>query len=93
MAIKILMLIFIIFLLALAYNLWSHRNSKFLIYSPNENLTLRSVMIITAVLLVLISIAGVIIMIIGSKEANFITLILGSVVAAGFSIYLANIRR
>lgn len=93
MVIKILMLIFIIFLLALAYNLWSHRNGKFLIYSPDENLTLKSMMIITSVLLVLISIAGIIIMIIGSKEANFITLILGSVVAAGFSIYLANIRR
>ncbi|USQ67874.1 hypothetical protein M5C72_08250 [Companilactobacillus allii] len=50
-------------------------------------------MIITAVLLVLISITGIIIMIVGSKESNFITLILGSVVAAGFSIYLANIGR
>ncbi|APX73073.1 hypothetical protein BTM29_11160 [Companilactobacillus allii] len=93
MAIKTLMLIFIIFLLALAYNLWTHRNRKFLIYSPNENLNLRSIMIITAVLLVLISITGIIIMIVGSKESNFITLILGSVVAAGFSIYLANIGR
>jgi len=92
MIIKVLMAFFIIFLLALAYTLWSHSDKKFLIYAPDENLTLKNVMRFTAVLLVLVSLLGIGIAIIGSKQANIITLLLGSLIAAGFSIYLANIR-
>lgn len=92
MIIKVLMVLFIIFLLALAYILWSHSSGKFLIYSPDENITLKNVMRFTAGLLVLVAILGIVIAFIGSKEANFITLLLGSIIAAGFSIYLANIR-
>lgn len=92
MIIKILMIFFIIFLLALAYILWSHSNGKFLIYSPDENLTLKNVMRFTAGLLVFVAVMGIVIALIGSKEANFITLLLGSLIAAAFSIYLANIR-
>jgi len=92
MIIKVLMIFFIIFLLALAYILWSHSNGKFLIYSPDENLTLKNVMRFTAGLLVLVAVMGIVIAFIGSKEANFITLLLGSLIAAAFSIYLANIR-
>jgi len=92
MIIKVLMVFFIVFLLALAYTLWSHSDKKFLIYSPNENLTLRNIMRFTAALLVLVSVLGIVIAFIGSKQANFITLLLGSLIAAGFSIYLANIR-
>lgn len=79
-------------MLALAYILWSHSNGKFLIYSPDENLTLKNVMRFTAVMLILVAIMGIIIAFIGNKEANFITLLLGSLIAAAFSIYLANIR-
>jgi TRAP-type C4-dicarboxylate transport system permease small subunit len=92
MIIQILMLVFILFLLALAYNLWSHLDKKFLIYSPSDNLKLRNVMKFTSILLIVISIIGVLILVLGSKEANFITLLLGSITAAGFSIYLGNIR-
>ena len=92
MIIKVLMVFFIIFLLALAYILWSHSSGKFLIYSPDENLTLKNVMRFTSGLLVLVAILGIVIAFIGSKEANFITLLLGSLIAAAFSIYLANIR-
>jgi len=92
MIIKVLMAFFIIFLLALAYPLWSHSDKKFLIYSPDENLTLKNVMRYTAILLVFVSVLGIVIAIIGSKQANIITLLLGSLIAAGFSIYLANIR-
>ncbi|CAJ1186554.1 hypothetical protein [Companilactobacillus nantensis] len=92
MIIKILMIFFIIFLLALAYILWSHSSGKFLIYSPDENLTLKNVMRFTAGLLVLVAVMGIVIALIGTKEANFITLLLGSLIAAAFSIYLANIR-
>ncbi|WP_338231394.1 hypothetical protein [Companilactobacillus muriivasis] len=92
MIIKILMIFFIIFLLALAYILWSHSSGKFLIYSPDENLTLKNVMRFTAGLLVFVAVMGIVIALIGSKEANFITLLLGSLIAAAFSIYLANIR-
>ena len=92
MIIQILMLVFIVFLLALAYNLWSHLNKKFLIYSPADNIGLQKSMKFTAILLVVISIIGIAILVFGSKEANFITLVLGSVTAAGFSIYLGNIR-
>ena len=76
MIIKVLMIFFIVFLLALAYILWSHSNGKFLIYSPDENLTLKNVMRFTAVLLILVSIMGIVIAFIGSREANFITLLL-----------------
>ncbi|KRM14449.1 hypothetical protein FD31_GL001824 [Companilactobacillus nantensis DSM 16982] len=86
------MIFFIIFLLALAYILWSHSSGKFLIYSPDENLTLKNVMRFTAGLLVLVAVMGIVIALIGTKEANFITLLLGSLIAAAFSIYLANIR-
>lgn len=79
-------------MLALAYTLWSHSSGKFLIYSPDENLTLKKVMRFTAGLLVLVAILGIVIMFVGTKETNFITLLLGSLIAAGFSIYLANIR-
>ncbi|MCH4008468.1 hypothetical protein [Companilactobacillus sp.] len=92
MIIQILMVVFILFLLALAYNLWSHLDKKFLIYSPGENKRLQNAMKFTAILLVVISIVGVLILLFGSKEANFITLILGSITAASFSIYLGNIR-
>lgn len=92
MIIKVLMVVFICFLLALAYNLWSHLDKKFLIYSPSDNTRLRNAMKITTILLVLISIIGLIIIVLGSMEANFITLVAGSIVAAGFSIYLGNIR-
>lgn len=92
MIIKLLMVVFILFLLALAYNLWSHLNKKFLIYSPAENSKLQSAMKITSIALVIISIIGLIIIIFGTKEANFITLLLGSITAAAFSIYLGNIR-
>lgn len=92
MIIKVLMVFFIIFLLALAYILWSHSSGKFLIYSPDENLTLKNVMRFTSGLLVFVAILGIVIAFIGSKEANFITLLLGSLIAAAFSIYLANIR-
>ncbi len=93
MVIKILMALFILFLLALSYNLWYHSDKKFLIYSPDENSTLKSAMRITSVILVVISIVGVIILLVGSEKANFITLLLGSLTAAIFSIYLANINR
>ncbi|WP_234030746.1 hypothetical protein [Companilactobacillus kimchii] len=86
------MIFFIIFLLALAYTLWSHSDKKFLIYSPNENLTLKNIMRFTAVLLALVSILGIIVLLVGTKEMNLITLLLGSLIAAAFSIYLANIR-
>lgn len=92
MIIQILMVVFILFLLALAYNLWSHLNKKFLIYSPAENSRLQNAMKFTSILLVIISVIGILIIIFGSKEANFITLLLGSITAAGFSIYLGNIR-
>lgn len=92
MMIKVLMIFFIIFLLALAYILWSHSTGKFLIYSPDENLTLKNVMRFTAIMLLLVAILGIVIAFVGSKEANFITLLLGSLIAASFSIYLANIR-
>lgn len=92
MIIKVLMIFFIIFLLALAYTLWSHSDKKFLIYSPNENLTLKNIMRFTAVLLAFVAILGIIIILVGSKEMNLITLLLGSLIAAAFSIYLANIR-
>ncbi|MQS44028.1 hypothetical protein FHL03_00865 [Lactobacillus salsicarnum] len=92
MLIQLLMIVFIIFLLGLSYNLWSHLNKKFLIYSPGENLKLQNAMKFTAILLVIISIIGVIILLFGKKELNFITLVLGSITAAGFSIYLGNIR-
>jgi hypothetical protein len=92
MIIKVLMIFFIIFLLALAYTLWSHSDKKFLIYSPNENLTLKNIMRFTAVLLALVALLGIIIILVGSKEMNLITLLLGSLIAAAFSIYLANIR-
>lgn len=92
MIIQLLMVVFILFLLALAYNLWSHLNKKFLIYSPAENSRLQTAMKLTSIILVIISIIGVLILILGSKEANFITLLLGSITAASFSIYLGNIR-
>ncbi|MFH5810991.1 hypothetical protein [Companilactobacillus sp. FL22-1] len=92
MIIKVLMIFFILFLLALAYILWNHSNGKFLIYSPDENVTLKNVMRTTSILLILVAIAGAVIAFVGSKEANLITLVLGSLIAASFSIYLANIR-
>ncbi|CAJ2234542.1 hypothetical protein [Companilactobacillus paralimentarius] len=92
MIIKVLMIFFIIFLLALAYTLWSHSDKKFLIYSPNENLTLKNIMRFTAVLLILVSILGIVVLLVGTKKMNLITLLLGSLIAAAFSIYLANIR-
>ena len=92
MIIKVLMIFFVIFLFVLAFTLWTHSNKKFLIYSPNENLTLKGIMRFTAVLLVLVGVMGIVIAFIGSKQANLITLLLGALIAAGFSIYLANIR-
>lgn len=92
MIIQLLMVVFILFLLALAYNLWSHLDKRFLIYNPGDNVRLQKAMKFTSILLVVISIIGIIILLFANKEANFITLVLGSLTAAGFSIYLGNIR-
>ncbi|WP_099974619.1 hypothetical protein [Lactobacillus terrae] len=93
MIVNILMIIFIIFLLGLSYNLWYYSDKKFLIYDPKNIASLKPTMRITAGLLCLDSIAGIIILFFGNVKSNLIILVAGAFIAGFFSIYLSNIRR
>ncbi|MFC6316281.1 hypothetical protein ACFQHW_11980 [Lapidilactobacillus achengensis] len=82
------MLIFIALLLLLAVYLLSHLSKDFLIYKPDSSPRIRKAMLITGILLLVISAAGLVILFTASAKSNLITLVGASIVVAGFALSL-----
>jgi uncharacterized BrkB/YihY/UPF0761 family membrane protein len=88
--ITVAMIIFIILLLILAIYLLTHLSKDFLIFKPESTPRIRQMMLVTSVLLFIVAIGGLLILWLAPAKANLITLIAGSIVAAGFALILTN---
>ncbi|GEL13830.1 hypothetical protein LCO01nite_13790 [Lapidilactobacillus concavus] len=78
--------IFIGLLIILAVYLLTHLNKSFLIFNPAATPRLRASMIITSILLLVTCLGGILILIFLPAKMNLITLIVGSMVTAGFAL-------
>lgn len=78
--------IFILLLAILATYLLTHLHKAFLIFDPDATPRIRAAMIVTSLLLFVTCIAGVFILILMPAKWNLITLIIGSVITAGFAM-------
>lgn len=86
MAIKIVMLIFIVLLVLTAWYMWHRRGGHFLIYDIGGHPELATILKWTSIALAIESILGVIILFCGNKYLNLITLALGSLTILIFSL-------
>lgn len=78
--------IFILVLAILAIYLLTHLHKAFLIFNPDATPRIRTAMIVTSILLLATCVGGVLILILMPAKWNLITLIVGSVVTAGFAL-------
>ncbi|WEV40564.1 hypothetical protein OZX59_01230 [Lactobacillus sp. ESL0681] len=92
MIIKIVMGIFLLLLLYLAYYLWHNRNGHFLIFNSQNNPYFTTIMSWTAVLLGIECILGFILLFQANKYLNFITLIISSITILTFSLLINQIN-
>lgn len=81
------MLIFIaLLILTAAYLLWSQRHGQFLIYNFETNPKVKNLFVFTSIALLIVAAIGVFILFSLSREFNFITLVLGSIIVMIFSL-------
>ena len=88
MAIKIVILIYLAVLLLTAFYLWHNRHSHFLIYNSKNISNFSSLMSWTAIILIIETILGLVIVFQKNKYLNLITLILSSITILIFSLLL-----
>lgn len=88
MAIKIVMIIFIILLMLTSWYLWHRRSGHFLIYDVGGDPRLGTIFKWTSVALLVESVVGILLLFLADKYANLITLILGSVTILIFSLLI-----
>lgn len=93
MAIKIVMIIFILLLLLTSWYMWHRRNGHFLIYDVGGDPRLSSVLKWTSIALLIESIIGIFILFMGNKYLNLITLFLASLTILTFSLLITNNKR
>lgn len=87
MLIYVVMIIFILILLLTgAYMLWSERHGQFLIFNFSNDSKLSTLFTVTSVALFVVSFLGIFILFTLSKNYNFITLILGTLIILFFSV-------
>lgn len=91
MLIKILMIIFILLLICLGIFLLRHIEKPFFITKKANLKPLQKLMKITAILLFIVSIIGIILLFFLPAKANLTTLILGSVVVAVFAVMVSRL--
>lgn len=84
--ITVAMLIFIALLIILAIYLLTHLNKSFLIFNPGATPRLRAAMVTTSVLLLATCVGGVLVLFLLPAKMNLITLIVGSIITAGFAL-------
>ena len=93
MAIKIVMIIFILLLLLTSWYMWHRRNGHFLIYDVGGDPRLSNVLKWTSIALLIESVIGIFILFMGNKYLNLITLFLASLTILTFSLLITNNQR
>lgn len=93
MAIKIVMIIFILLLLLTSWYMWHRRNGHFLIYDVGGDPRLSNVLKWTSISLLIESVIGIFILFMGNKYLNLITLFLASLTILTFSLLITNNKR
>ena len=88
MAIKVVITIYLAILLLTAFYLWHNRHSHFLIYNSKNISNFSSIMSWTAVILLLETLLGLILVFQANKYLNLITLVLSSITILIFSLIL-----
>ena len=90
MAIKIVMIIFILLLLLTSWYMWHRRNGHFLIYDIGGDPRLSTNLKWTSVTLLAESILGIILLFMGNKYLNLITLFLASLTILAFGLSITQ---
>lgn len=90
MAIKIGMIIFILLLLLTSWYMWHRRNGHFLIYDIGGDPRLSNILKWTSVALLAESILGIILLFMGNKYLNLITLFLASLTILAFGLSITQ---
>lgn len=90
MAIKIVMIIFILLLLLTSWYMWHRRNGYFLIYDIGGDPRLSNILKWTSVALLAESILGIILLFMGNKYLNLITLFLASLTILAFGLSITQ---
>lgn len=93
MAVKILMLIFVVFLFLTAwYFFFALSQEKFLIFNISQNDKVKKLIKITAISLIIMGFVGIIILFTLGKYYNFITLIISAVIMMIFSFRFTSLN-
>lgn len=93
MAVKILMLIFVVFLFLTAwYFFFALNQEKFLIFNISQNDKVKKLIKATAISLVVMGFVGIIILFTLGKYYNFITLIISAVIMMIFSFRFTSLN-
>lgn len=90
MAIKIVMIIFILLLLLTSWYMWHRRNGHFLIYDIGGDPRLSNILKWTSVALLAESILGIILLFMGNRYLNLITLFLASLTILAFGLSITQ---
>lgn len=90
MAIKIVMIIFILLLLLTSWYMWHRRNGHFLIYDIGGDPRLSNILKWTSVTLLAESILGIILLFMDNKYLNLITLFLASLTILAFGLSITQ---
>ena len=90
MAIKIVMIIFILLLLLTSWYMWHRRDGHFLIYDIGGDPRLSNILKWTSVALLAESILGIILLFMGNKYLNLITLFLASLTILAFGLSITQ---
>lgn len=93
MAVKILMLIFVVFLFLTAwYFFFALNQEKFLIFNISQNDKVKKLIKTTAISLVVMGFVGIIILFTLGKYYNFITLIISAIIMMIFSFRFTSLN-
>ncbi|KRM20771.1 MAG: hypothetical protein LKU_01574 [Lactobacillus kefiranofaciens] len=84
------MIIFILLLLLTASYMWRQRNERFLTYDASSDPRLSNLLKWTAIALVIESVIGIILLALGNKYLNLITLALASLTILAFSLSITS---
>ena len=93
MAIKIVMIIFILLLLLTAWYMWHRKNGHFLIYDVGGDPRLASILKWTSIALIAESALGIVILFMGNKYLNLITLFLASLTILAFGLLMTENKK
>ena len=90
MVIKIVMIFFILLLLLTSWYMWHRRNGHFLIYDIGGDPRLSTILKWTSIALLAESILGIVLLFMGNKYLNLITLFLSSLTILTFGLSITQ---